>query len=185
MVGKEGRNQGVPHRGVFLGSLLFLVLLWNTWRHSLAGLRYYSNRKEGSHTMEGRQGRWELLGVLFTGRGLLILPSHFITAQGQAGPGILYLSMGSVCVGGEMWVSMVLKRQQEEGSWKAARGRGGSLRIQTLPLPPLEKPGRGLPRHTKQSCPLWGESKVLQPGPCDSFGDGGSKGDRLEPHWQG
>lgn len=96
-MGKEGRNRGVLHREVFLGSRLFLVLLWNTWSHSLAGLRYYS-----SHTTEGRQGRWELLGVPFTGRGLLILPSYFITAQGQAGPGILYLSMGSVCVGGEM-----------------------------------------------------------------------------------
>lgn len=53
MVGKDRRNEGVPHRRAFLGSLFFLVLLWNTRRLSLAGLRYYSSREEGSRTTGG------------------------------------------------------------------------------------------------------------------------------------
>lgn len=53
MVGKDSRNQGMPHRRAFLGSLFFLVILWNTRRLSLAGLRYYSSREEGPHTTEG------------------------------------------------------------------------------------------------------------------------------------
>lgn len=183
MVGKEGRNRGVPHRGVFLGSLLFLVLLWNTWRHSLAGLRYYSNRKEGSHTMEGRQGRWELLGVPFTGRGLLILPSYFTTAQGQAGPGILYLSMGSVCVGGEMVGFHGAKGTAGGRVVEGSPGQRGKSRNSDPALTPTGEARKGFA--TPCQAVLRGESKVLQPGPCDSFGDGGSKGDRLEPHWQG
>lgn len=43
----------MPHRRAFLGSLFFLVILWNTRRLSLAGLRYYSSREEGPHTTEG------------------------------------------------------------------------------------------------------------------------------------
>lgn len=56
--GGEGlREPGCASQKSLSGLPALLALLWNTWRHSLTSLRYYSSGEEGSHTMEGCQGR--------------------------------------------------------------------------------------------------------------------------------